>query len=177
MNDVVLLQHAKQLLNQADGLRASLEELLAELAEYERDLVYQLEEGHSPERHSATATTAGSDEVQRTAEQQPTSPATERRLSRRRKCMPVPVLLSFSKNGSDPFPGWVVDSSDHGLGIYTNTNIAVGTLLVARPKNAPARCRWVKMEVRHCRTDHDRWFIGCRFVHKLLIEDLDLFRH
>lgn len=176
MNDVVLLQHAKQLLNQADGLRASLEELLAELAEYERDLVYQLEEGHPLEEHSE----AGSGGAQQTAEQQPTSPATEhreRRLSSRRKCMPVPVLLSFSKHGSDPFPGWVVDASDHGLGIYTNSDIAVGTLLVARPKNAPARCRWVKMEVRHCRTDHDRWFIGCRFVHKLLIEDLDLFRH
>lgn len=178
MNDVLLLLHTKKVLDQAEDLRISLEGLLNDLTQYERGLLQQLETRSAPAEHHEPAATTANHHAETTAVPEAVQDQRiERRAGARRKCMPVALLLSFSRKGKDPFPGWAIESDEFGLGMLTNSEMVPGTHLVARPKNAPARCPWVKMEVKHCHKDQDRWFVGCAFANRLSIEDLDLFRH
>jgi hypothetical protein len=102
-------------------------------------------------------------------------PRPDRRQSVRREGPPVPIYLSYSKNGEDPFKGWVNDCSQTGLGVTVEWALPVSSILTVRPVNAPARLRWFQVEVRNCRKNKDRWHLGCKFLQQLPAEDLELF--
>ena len=70
----------------------------------------------------------------------------DRRRSVRRQGPPVPLLLSYSKNGDDPFKGWVNDASGTGLGVTVEWALPVSSILTVRPQNSPARLKWVQIE-------------------------------
>jgi hypothetical protein len=99
----------------------------------------------------------------------------DRRRSVRRQGPPVPLLLSYSKSGDDPFKGWVNDCSQAGLGVTVEWALPVSSILTVRPVNAPTRLKWVQIEVRNCRKVRDRWHLGCRFLVALPLEDVEAY--
>lgn len=99
----------------------------------------------------------------------------DRRRSVRRQGPPVPLWLSYSKSGDDPFKGWVNDCSQTGIGVTVEWALPVSSILTVRPANSPARFKWVQIEVRNCRKVKERWHLGCRFLADLPPEDVELF--
>lgn len=162
MDTKEMYEQTRQTVQRVQEMKEAVARLLAELSEYEQELRRHLLK--QALRKDADASSAESD-------------GDDRRAEERRKGMPVPLQLSYFKTGSAAFPGWVVDCSQSGVGITTNVAISAGTTLSVRPKNAPARVQWIDVEVRNCHKDNDRWVLGCRFIHELPVEDLDLFRH
>lgn len=161
-----MFERTKQLLGQVNALREAIDAFRTELIAYGKSL-----------RQKPTPAPAAAKSDPGEDDGPPTQPsAKERRTSTRRKGPPVPLLLSYSKTGSAPFPGWVVDCSPTGVGIMVEQLVAVGAVLSVRPTNAPQRFRWVQVEVRNCHTVRNRWNLGCKFVRDLPIEDLDLFK-
>ncbi|MBY0522926.1 MAG: PilZ domain-containing protein [Gemmataceae bacterium] len=90
----------------------------------------------------------------------------ERRAAPRRHGNPVAVLVSDVDGEVEPVRGWVVDRSAGGLGLELaeEGDVAIGTVLSIRPKDAPASLAWVQVEVRNRQQKGAAWRLGCKFV-------------
>jgi hypothetical protein len=53
--------------------------------------------------------------------------------------------------------------------------VAEGSLLSIRPIRAPVSSPWIKVEVRHSTTDNGNTNLGCRFILKPPLEELQQF--
>jgi len=163
-----LFDRARKLLERVESLQQAVDQLRDELESYGQALRQQL----------AAAEEAVQDDVDR--EPAPESPSTwtkpERRRKPRRKSTPIPVHLSYSKSGDDPFRGWAVDCSTIGVGIILEKAQPVNSLLTLRPHAAAARARWLQVQVTNCRLNKGKWQLGCKFVQELSDEEMEFFR-
>jgi hypothetical protein len=65
---------------------------------------------------------------------------------------------------AEPFKGWVLDRSVHGLGLLLDKPIPKGAILKVRPAEAPADTPDVEVRVRWCKAKDAQWELGCAFV-------------
>ena len=87
----------------------------------------------------------------------------EKRVAARRKGSSVEVQLLPEGGPGPAATGWVFDRSLSGLGISFQHEVARGTVLKVRPRNAPAAVPWVEVEVRRCQPEGGTWLLGCSF--------------
>jgi hypothetical protein len=99
----------------------------------------------------------------------------DKRSTPRRKANMFPVLVTNGDPKAPPFEGWVVDRSAGGLRLVVKRPVAPGALLAVRPVRAPATFPWIKLEVRNSATDKGSSNLGCRFVLKPTLEELQHF--
>jgi hypothetical protein len=69
----------------------------------------------------------------------------------------------------------VVDRSAGGIRLIVKRPVAEGTLLAVRPARAPSSFPWLKVEVRNSATENGATNLGCRFVAKPTLEELQQF--
>jgi hypothetical protein len=74
-----------------------------------------------------------------------------------------------------PFEGWILDRSAGGLRLAVKRPIATGTLLAVRAAKAGATSPWIKVEVNNSTTEKGNTNLGCRFMSKPGLEDLQQF--
>jgi hypothetical protein len=62
--------------------------------------------------------------------------------------------------------GVVLDRSASGLALelWTEGDVAPGTILSVRPRRASSDASWVRIIVRRCERRKDSWVLGCEFV-------------
>jgi hypothetical protein len=89
---------------------------------------------------------------------------TEQRGSVRRKGNPIEVLISDAEAEQEPLRGWVIDRSTNGLCLLLHEEIAAGTVLSVKPRQAPPGMPWVRAEVRSCKRDRTGYQAGCQFL-------------
>ncbi len=70
---------------------------------------------------------------------------------------------------------FVLDRSTGGLRLAMAKPFPTGTILHARPGNAPEESLWVAMIVRSCKECGDYYEIGCQFEQELPWSQLLLF--
>jgi hypothetical protein len=99
----------------------------------------------------------------------------EKRSTPRRKANMQPVLITNGDTKAPPFDGWIVDRSAGGLRLVVKRPIAEGALLSVRPARASASFPWLKVEVRNASTENGTTNLGCRFVLKPTLEELQQF--
>jgi len=99
----------------------------------------------------------------------------DRRRSIRRTGMPTPILVVEAKSGRRAWDAYVLDRSSGGLRLALEKPCTVGSLLLARPSNAPEGFEWVKLTVRSCREVGDYFEIGCQFESELELSRLLMF--
>jgi hypothetical protein len=126
----------------------------------------------TPKPEPRTAPAAVPDPV-KAAPEPPKPSRPDRRRAVRRQGPPVPLLLSYSKNGDDPFKGYVNDTSQTGLGVTVEWALPVSSILTVRPASKGGK--WVQIEVRNCRKVRERWHLGCRFVAAMPTEEVKAF--
>ena len=88
----------------------------------------------------------------------------ERRQAFRRKGSSITVKISDVGPNAVAFPGWVMDRSVGGVGLWSEKKVAEGTPLRVRPDHAPAMTPWVEVEVRTCKEHEGGWHLNCAFV-------------
>ncbi len=93
----------------------------------------------------------------------------EKRSTPRRKANMQPVLITNGDTKAPPFDGWIVDRSAGGLRLVVKRPIAEGAL------RASASFPWLKVEVRNAATENGTTNLGCRFVLKPTLEELQQF--
>jgi len=91
----------------------------------------------------------------------------ERREALRRGGQPVGAFVSYTVTDIAPVPAVVIDRSTGGLCLSVPAPAELGKLLSVRPADSPDTFPWLTVEVRHCRQQEDRWFLGCKFQRKL----------
>src|SRR6516164_9070066 len=89
---------------------------------------------------------------------------TERRASLRRPGKMIKVLISDAEATASPIKGWVIDRSLGGLGLSVPKPVPEDIILSVRAVDAPANTPWVKVKVKRCTADEDRWEIGCQYL-------------
>jgi hypothetical protein len=99
----------------------------------------------------------------------------ERRATPRRRGSLLPVLISNGNTKSAPFEGWVLDRSAEGIRLLVKNAVAEGSRLAVRPLKAPSGFPWLSIEVRNCSSDKGKVHLGCRFLEKPTIEELQQF--
>ena len=99
----------------------------------------------------------------------------EKRMAPRRKTNLHSVLITNGDSKAPPFEGLVVDRSAGGLRLMVKRPVAEGSLLSIRPARAPMSSPWIKVEVRHSTTDNGSTNLGCRFVLRPSLEELQQF--
>ncbi|HKA08457.1 MAG TPA: PilZ domain-containing protein, partial [Gemmataceae bacterium] len=99
----------------------------------------------------------------------------ERRRSTRRSGMPTPILVVDAKGGRHAWDAYVLDRSAGGIRIALEKSCPVGSMLLARPSNAPEGFEWVKVTVKSCREVGDYFEIGCQFENELELSRLLMF--
>jgi hypothetical protein len=99
----------------------------------------------------------------------------ERRATPRRRGSLLPVLISNGNTKSAPFEGWVLDRSAEGIRLLVKNAVAEGSRLAVRPVKAPSGFPWLSIEVRNCCSDKGKVHLGCRFLEKPTIEELQQF--
>jgi hypothetical protein len=87
----------------------------------------------------------------------------ERREAPRRVGSVIAVAIFDGHGKGVPVPGQVVNRSVTGLCLAVDGPVQVGTVLTVRPAGAPPGAE-VRVQVRHCRPERDRYELGCRFV-------------
>jgi hypothetical protein len=102
-------------------------------------------------------------------------PLREKRSAPRRKANMHPVLITNGDAKAPPFEGWVVDRSAGGLRLVVKRPVGEGAMLTVRPARAPATFPWIKVEVRSSTTHNGNTNLGCRFVLKPTLEELQQF--
>lgn len=107
----------------------------------------------------------------------PVSHHDERRKSIRRTGMPTPIQIMDFKAARRPKPidAYVLDRSSGGLRLAVEQPYPVGTMLKARPINAPAEFDWISIVVRSCRDSNDYFELGCQFEGELALNQLLMF--
>jgi hypothetical protein len=88
----------------------------------------------------------------------------EKRAAYRRKGNPTEVLVSDAEATLEPVRGWVLDRSVGGLCLLLHEEVAAGTVLSVRPRQAPPGTPWVCVEVRNCKQDRTGYEVRCEFV-------------
>lgn len=101
----------------------------------------------------------------------------ERRRSIRRGGLPTPIMVIDSKAGkrAKAAEAYVLDRSTGGLRLALERPVAVGSLLLAKPGNAPDGFEWVKITIRNCREVGDYYEVGCQFETDLELSRLLMF--
>jgi len=101
----------------------------------------------------------------------------ERRRSIRRGGLPTPILVIDSKAGKriKATEAYVLDRSSGGLRLALEKAFPAGSLLLAKPGNAPEGFEWVKLVVRNCREVGDYFELGCQFETDLELSRLLMF--
>jgi hypothetical protein len=153
--DLSLLDRTERVIAAAVSFQHAAQELAAEMRDYHEAAGDHFEQAALPPAEEA-------------------KPA-DKRQSYRKQGPPVPLHLSYSNTGHDPFKGWIVDCSQTGIGVTIDWPLPEGSLLFVRPINAPARLGWFQVKLRNCRKDRNRFHIGCQFMQRVAPEDLDLF--
>jgi hypothetical protein len=99
----------------------------------------------------------------------------EKRANPRRKTNMQPVLLTNGDPKAPPFEGWVVDRSAGGMRLVVKRPVAPGALLSVRTARPSMTSSWLKLEVRNSKADNGTTHLGCRFVLKPSLEELQQF--
>jgi hypothetical protein len=101
----------------------------------------------------------------------------ERRRSIRRGGLPTPIMVVDSKAGkrAKAAEAYVLDRSTGGLRLALERAVPVGSLLLAKPGNAPDGFEWVKITIRNCREVGDYFEVGCQFETDLELNRLLMF--
>jgi hypothetical protein len=101
----------------------------------------------------------------------------ERRRSIRRGGLPTPILVVDSKASrkTKTSEAYVLDRSTGGLRLALEKPVQVGSILLARPGNAPDGFEWVKVTIRNCREVGDYYEVGCQFETDLELSRLLMF--
>jgi hypothetical protein len=101
----------------------------------------------------------------------------ERRRSIRRTGLPTPILIVEAKAGRSghAVEAYVLDRSSGGLRLALEKSYGVGSVLMARPGNAPEGFPWVKVIVKSCREVGDYFEVGCQFERELELSRLLMF--
>jgi hypothetical protein len=89
--------------------------------------------------------------------------ASEKRVAARRKGACLEVWFTDEQQDGTPQSARVLDRSLGGLGLCCEQQVAVGSFLRVRPKNAPSMAPWVEVEVRSCKLEDGAWQVGCSF--------------
>jgi hypothetical protein len=88
----------------------------------------------------------------------------EQRQGVRRKGNPIEILVTDAQAEQEPKRGWVVNRAANGLCLLLQEEVAEGTVLSVKPRQAPASMPWVRVEVRNCARDQSGYQTGCQFV-------------
>ncbi len=88
----------------------------------------------------------------------------ERRVAARRKGNHVHILVTDAEARGEPILVWVIDRSLGGLCLMLSEELSAGTILSIKPRQHPPGTPWVKVQVRTCKRDSDRFELGCQFV-------------
>ena len=97
----------------------------------------------------------------------------DRRTARRRAGNPIAIMIADVSAAVEQMPGWVTDRSQHGLGLRTDDEEAVGAILRIRPNKST---EWTRVVVKHCRHDErGTWVVGCQFVETVPSKQLRMF--
>ena len=101
----------------------------------------------------------------------------ERRRSIRRGGLPTPIIVIDSKGGkrARPAEAYVLDRSTGGIRLALEKPVPVGSVLLAKPGNAPEGYQWVKVTIRNCREVGDYFELGCQFETDLELSRLLMF--
>jgi len=101
----------------------------------------------------------------------------ERRRSIRRTGLPTPILVVEAKAGRSGYAveAYVLDRSSGGLRLAMEKPYGVGSVLMARPGNAPDGFPWVKVIVKSCHEVSDYFEVGCQFESELELGRLLMF--
>jgi hypothetical protein len=101
----------------------------------------------------------------------------ERRRSIRRGGLPTPIMVVDSKAGrrARAAEAYVLDRSTGGLRLALEKAVPVGSVLLAKPGNAPDGFEWVKVTIRNCREVGDYYEVGCQFETDLELSRLLMF--
>jgi hypothetical protein len=86
----------------------------------------------------------------------------DRRCAIRRRGNSVEVRL-FTAPDKTPLRGWVLDRSVGGLCLLVEQEVAKGSTLRVRPRNASATTPGTDIIVRSCRPRGDQYELGCQF--------------
>jgi hypothetical protein len=138
-------------LSQVDSVLWSLDRTRAELVAYRAALAEKvglLRELFEPLEESA-------------AEPESEILARERRTARRRPGHPISVDILNADGVAEPVPGWVVDRSVKGLGLWADDAEPIGALLRVRAAGAAEGALVV---VKHCHAERSTVRLGCQFV-------------
>lgn len=93
-----------------------------------------------------------------------TKPGRDQRTLPRRRGKIIEVLIATPESKHDPIRGLVLDRSMNGLGLETDREIPVGTIISILPAEANEMVPWVDVQVRNCRISGSNWDVGCQFV-------------
>ncbi len=99
----------------------------------------------------------------------------EKRASPRRKANMQPVLITNGDPKAPPFEGWLVDRSAGGMRLVVKRPVAEGDFVSVRTARASMSSSWLKLEVRNSKSDNGTTHLGCRFVLKPSLEELQQF--
>jgi hypothetical protein len=99
----------------------------------------------------------------------------EKRSSPRRKANMQPVLITNGDPKAPPFEGWLVDRSAGGMRLVVKRPVAEGAFVSVRTARASISSSWLKLEVRNSKSDNGTTHLGCRFVLKPSLEELQQF--
>jgi len=99
----------------------------------------------------------------------------EKRSAPRRKTNMHPVLVTNGDTKAPPFEGWVVDRSASGMRLVVKRPVAEGAYLSVRAARGSMNSAWLKLEVRNSTTENGATHLGCRFILKPSLEELQQF--
>lgn len=99
----------------------------------------------------------------------------DKRSTARRKATMQAVLITNGNPKAPPFEKWVMVRSAGGLRLVVKRPVSEGAMLVVRPARAPATFPWIKIEVRNSTSENGNTNLGCRFVLKPTLEELQQF--
>lgn len=90
----------------------------------------------------------------------------ERRGAPRRRGNPIDVLLSDADAEIEPISGIVLDRSSTGLALelWSEGEVAPGTVISVRPRRTTANTVWTKVVVKRCEKRRTSWVLGCQYV-------------
>jgi hypothetical protein len=95
------------------------------------------------------------------------NPTKRRRSSLRREGNPVGVVVSTDLTADSQLDGLVTNRSRGGVLLSLAQPFAVNTYLNIRAAHAPDDADWIRIEVRHCKQQGERWLLGCAFKDEL----------
>ncbi len=99
----------------------------------------------------------------------------ERRAALRLASRRGQVVVADAHGPGEPQAGWVVNYSLGGLRLAVGRAVPAGTVLKVRPGKVSDFAPWFAVRVVYCFAQHDRWILGCQFLHAPSAGELLLF--